>query len=278
MPSFKNFAEGGIDDGFTQESTSIRYRQTRDNSVGSRIEKVWATDFERCESREDYEIYISKYGKYQSNKYISQARAKIESIDIEESARIEREKAARRVQNSPTAPTYNSENNGYTPKSNVLNTCIKALVWVAIIAGVGGISYYQYLQKQKEETTNVIVVQPTNPQNTQDVHEQHTTLTHSESTYEQENTVTESETEHVTQYMACMVCGQSGRCSVCAGLGRCGGCGGSGQIYSVFYDGEVGPGRFTDCSACGGSGACGACGGSGACPACNGRGQVELEY
>lgn len=73
MPSFKNFTNGGIDDGFTQESTSIRHRQTRDNRVGFRIEKVWANDFERCESQEDYEKYISKYGKYESNEYISQA-------------------------------------------------------------------------------------------------------------------------------------------------------------------------------------------------------------
>lgn len=39
----------------------------------SRIEKVWAADFEKCKSREDFEKYISKYGKYESNKYISQA-------------------------------------------------------------------------------------------------------------------------------------------------------------------------------------------------------------
>lgn len=277
MLSFKNFANGSNDE-FSQESTSVRYKQTRDARVGSRIEKVWATDFEKCESREDYENYISKYGKYDSNKYISQARAKIESIDAEESARIERENAARRVQNTPAVPSYNSGNNENNHKSNIFNACMKAFVWAIIVVAVGGFSYYQYLQKQKEETTSVIVVQPTKPQNTQGDNNQHATHTHSEQISEQENTVVETEAQHETQYMSCMVCGQSGRCGVCFGLGRCGGCGGSGQIYSVFYGDEVGPGRLTDCGACGGSGACGACGGSGLCQACNGRGQVELEY
>ncbi len=277
MPSFKDFASDG-NDGFSRESTSIRYKQTRDTRVGSRVEKVWATDFEKCESREDYEKYISKYGRYDSNKYISQARAKIESIDAEESARIERENAARRVQNTPAVPPYNSGNNGNNHKTNVVNACMKAFVWVIIVVAVGGISYYQYQQKQKEETTKVIVVQPSNSQNAQDDQNPQTTHSHSEQINEPEKTTIEPDPEPVKQYMSCMVCGQTGRCSVCAGLGRCGGCGGSGQIYSVFYGDEVGAGRFTDCSACGGSGVCDACGGSGACPACNGRGQVELEY
>lgn len=156
---------------------------------------------------------------------------------------------------------------------------MKALVWIIIIGGVGFYSYYQYKQNLNDNTTpDVVVIQPSNPQSSQDVQEQHDTHTHSEQTHEPENTVVESEPEPVKQYMSCMVCGQTGRCGVCHGLGRCDGCGGSGQIYSVFYGDEVGAGRMTDCSACGGSGACGACNGSGACPACNGRGQIELEY
>lgn len=277
MPNFKNFANGGVDDGFTHESTSIRFRQTRDNRVGSRIENVWATDFDRCESREDYEAYISKYDKYESNKYISQARAKIESIDAEETARIEREKANRRALNSPTVPTYNSGNNGYTPKSIVLDTCIKALVWVVIIVGVGGISYYQYLKKQKEETTNVIVVQPTYPQNNQDVHEQHATHTHSESTYKPENTVAESEPESQEVWWDCTICGATGQCQLCFGTRRCNVCGGGRQVFSVFYGDEVGDGRMTACGNCGGSGWCPACEGSGLCFACKGSGKCKLD-
>lgn len=87
MPNFKKFATGSTSD----EPISIRYRQIQDNGVGSRVEKVWATDFERCVNREDYEKYISKYGRYKSNKYVSQAKAKIKSLDAgtTENAKIE---------------------------------------------------------------------------------------------------------------------------------------------------------------------------------------------
>lgn len=266
MPSFKDFVNGD-NDRFSQESTSVRYKQTRDSRVGFRIEKVWATDYEKCESREDYEKYISKYGKYDSNKYISQARAKIESIDAEESARIERENAARRVQNTPAVPSYNSGNNGNNHKSNVFNACMKAFVWAVIVVAVGGISYYQYLQKQKEETTSVIVVQPAEPQNTQGDDNQHATHTHSEQISEQENTIVETEPQEI--WWDCTICGTSGRCQLCFGTGRCGVCGGGGSLYRSS--------GWIDCGNCGGSGWCPSCEGSGFCFACKGRGKCKLE-
>lgn len=46
--------------------------------------------------RTNYEKYISKYGKY-SNKYVSQAQAKIKSLDFEEKIKTERAKATRRL-------------------------------------------------------------------------------------------------------------------------------------------------------------------------------------
>lgn len=83
MPNFKNFANSDIEDGNSSELSSIRHKQKRDTRIGSRIERVWATDFERCESREDFEKYISKYGKYESNKYVIQAQNNIESHNTE---------------------------------------------------------------------------------------------------------------------------------------------------------------------------------------------------
>ncbi len=266
MPSFKNFANGGIDEGLSKESTSIRHKQVRDNSVGSRIEKVWATDFERCESRKDYEKYISKYGKYESNKYISQARAKIKSLEAKEKARIESEKEARRVVSTPKTGSL-----GTASRPNILQTCMNALFWVIIIGGVALYSYSRYKQNLNDSTTDVVI-------NPQAVQEQHATHTHSEQTYEPENTVVEQEPEPHKAWFECRLCGTTGRCPLCFGDGRCGGCGGVGQIYSVFYGDEVGPGRMTDCGSCNGSGRCSLCEGSGFCSACEGRGWCESEY
>lgn len=270
MPNFKNFANGGIEDGSTSEFSSVRHRQVRDTKVGSRIERVWSTDFEKCESREDYEKYISKYGRYDANKYVEQARSRIESLDVAENARIEREKGAQRVQQRPIAPGTGGI--GIPPQKKFIKTFMNAAIWIVIIGGVGLYSYNQYRHEEKNKTTDV-VINPQPSQHHQD--EESTTQTHPEQTHEHESQVVEPE-EPAKQQMACMVCGQSGRCSVCFGSGRCGGCGGGGQIYSVFYDGEVGPGRITDCGACGGTGACGACNGNGLCPSCEGRGFVEF--
>lgn len=278
MPNFKNFATGGDDEGFSPEPRSIRYKQTRDTRVGTRMEKVWATDFERCESREDYEKYITKYGKYEANNYIHQAKAKLESINAEESGRIEREKSARLDQNSQTFSTYDSVNTGSTIKSNVLKICFRVFFWIAIITGVGGITYYQYVQTHKKATSPVLVFPTTNPQNTQDFTDQPVSPTQSGNAATPETPVVQTAHEAATTYLPCTLCGQTGQCGVCHGVSRCGGCGGSGQIFSVFYGDEVGPGRLTECGACGGSGACGACSGSGVCEHCNGHGQVELTY
>lgn len=273
MPNFKNFANGGIEDGSSTEFSSVRHKQVRENKVGSRIERVWAIDFERCESREDFEKYISKYGKYDANKYVEQARIRIESIDADENARIERENTAQRVIQRPVAP--GTGGSSIPPKNKFIQNFLKIAAWIIIIGGVGLYSYNQYQreEKAKRDTTEVVIdPQPSPNQYNQ---EEYTTHTHSEQVHEHETPVVEPE-EPERQQMSCMVCGQSGRCSVCFGSGRCGGCGGGGQIYSVFYDGEVGPGRMTDCSACGGTGACGACNGSGLCPSCEGRGFVEF--
>jgi len=269
MPSFKNFANGGIDEGLSKEPTSIRHKQVRDNSVGSRIEKVWATDFEKCESREDFEKYISKYGKYEFNKYISQAQAKIAFFDAEEKARIEKERATRRIRNNTVVSTPYYRGGGSTPKPHVLQTYMKALVWIIIIGGVGFYSYYQYKQNLNENTTDVVVIQPSNPQSSQDVQEQHDTHTHSEQTHKPENTVAEPEPEPQEICWDCNICGTTGRCQLCFGFGRCGVCGGGGMLYRS--------GELVDCSNCGGSGWCPACEGSGFCFACKGSGRCKLE-
>jgi len=149
MPSFKNFVTGESDERNSSESSSIRHKIVRDNSVGSRTEKVWSSDFNKCETREDYEKYILKYGKYESNKYVSQAQAKIKFLDFEEKA-IQREKAARKICETPTPP--GTGGSGIPPKYRIVQTCVKTLTWILTIGGVGFYSYCQYeQQKQKEE-------------------------------------------------------------------------------------------------------------------------------
>lgn len=263
MANFKNFVNGGPDVDHSTESTSIRYRQTRDNRVGSRIEKVWATDFERCKNREDFEKYISKYGKYDANKYVEQARARIESFDAAENARIEREKAAQRVQQRPIAPVTGGS--GITPKNNFIQNLMKVAIWIVIIGGVGLYSYNQY---QKEDNTTDVVVTPT-PVQHHESQEEYPSQTHSELTNQQEISVIEPEPEPQEVWWDCNICGATGRCQLCFGSGRCAVCGGTGSQY-LF-------GEWTNCGNCGGSGRCPSCDGSGACFACHGSGRCKLE-
>lgn len=273
MPSFKDFANEGVDNGFPMESTSIRYRQKRDNKVGSRIEKVWATDYERCKSREDFEKYISKYGKYDANKYVEQARARIESFETIENARAEREKNAQKIQQRPVAPVTGGSD--IHPQKRFIQPFIKVAVWVVIIVGVGFYSYNQYKQEEKEKKTDVVIIPQPNQHQQQP--EEYTTHSHSEQLHEQESQVVEPEPEPQEFWWDCNICGTTGRCQLCFGSGRCGVCGGGGLMFSVFYGDEVGPGRLTDCVNCGGSGRCPSCEGSGVCFACHGIGKCKLE-
>lgn len=273
MPNFKNFANGGMTDGNSSEFTPIRHRQVRDTKVGSRVERVWATDFGRCESREDFEKYISKYERYEFNEYVSKAQAKIEALDAAEKARVEREKANQRVQQRPIAP--GSGGSETSPKYRMIQTCVKALVWIVIIGGVGFYSYIQY--KKANDTTTVVVPDASQTQNSQAVEEQHTSHSHSEQSEEPGDVVPETEPEPQEIWWDCNICGTTGRCQLCFGSGRCAVCGGGGQVFSCFDGGEVVPGRMTDCGNCGGTGRCPSCEGSGLCFACHGSGKCKLE-
>ena len=264
MPNFKKFANGGIENGNSSEFSSVRHRQVRDTKVGFRIERVWSADFEKCESREDYEKYISKYGKYDANKYVEQARARIESLDAAENARIEREKEARKAQHQTVVP--GSGGSGMSTQKKFIQTLMNAAIWIVIIGGVGLYSYNQYRHEEKKKTTDVVInTQPSQPQ--QD--EEYTTQTHPERTHEHESQVVEPEPVHQEVWCDCNICGTTGRCQICFGTRRCGVCGGGGSLYR--YSGWI------DCEYCGGSGRCPSCEGSGACFACHGLGKFKLE-
>lgn len=99
MPTFRNFANRGFDKNLPAKPISIRHPNPHDNGIGPRMEKLLADDFGKCRSRADYEQYISKYGKYTSNKYISLAQEKIKAIDEEE--KKQRAEAARRKKRVP---------------------------------------------------------------------------------------------------------------------------------------------------------------------------------
>lgn len=265
MPNFRNFANGGIEDGSSSKFSSVRHKQVRETKVGSRIERVWATDFERCESREDFEKYVSKYGKYDTNKYVEQARVRIESLDAAENARIEREKAAQRALHRPVAP--GTGGSGIPSQKKFIQSIMKAAVWIVIIGGVGLFSYDQYKHEKKETPSNVVIIpQPSQNQGTQ---EGSTTHTHSEQTNEQESQAIEPEPVHQEVWWDCNICGTIGRCQPCFGTGRCGVCGGGGSLYRSS--------GWIDCENCGGSGRCPSCEGSGACFACHGLGKCKLE-
>lgn len=269
MPNFKKFANGGIDDGNSSEFSSVRYRQERNTMVGSRIEKVWATDYARCETREDFEKYISKYSRYESNKYVLEAKSRIEALDAAEKSRFEKEKNVRRVNPDPIAS--GTGGSGIPPRYKIMKACMKAFAWIIIFVGAGLYSYNQY-EREKNVTKENVVVTPDQIKD-QEPHEEYTMQTHL-----QESHAVEPESEPQEIWLDCTICGATGRCQLCFGTGRCGVCGGGGQVFSVFYGDEVGAGRMTDCGNCGGSGRCPLCEGSGACIACHGLGKCKLDY
>lgn len=279
MTSFKNFAnDGSVDDGISKETSSVRNNKDQMSRVGSRIEKLWATDFERCKTREDYMKYISKYEKYDSNKFISQARDKIELIDAEELAGIDRKNMVKNENNSASNTIDSSKNIGRHSKARAIKIGFKALVCLVIIAGIVGFSYYRYQHNQIEPIPKPPIVNDSSKTATVDPYTEVNqcvadTNMGSDIITEQGNDEREEVSQHEPVYVLCTACGQSGHCPVCFGVGRCGGCGGSGQIF-YFSGGE---GGLTDCGACGGSGACGGCEGTGLCQLCNGKGKCNLE-
>lgn len=274
MTSFKNFAKGGIDDGLLTGTRSVRHKQNREKKVSSRIEKVWATDFERCVNQEDYKKYILKYSKYESNKYVLQAQEKIKELEALDKKGITREKARQRV--SQPAMMSSTGGNGKPTKYKIIQMCVKYVIWVFVIGGIGIYSYNQYLRSENEITTDFVNDQPTQLQNSQDIYN---IPTYSEETIEAEpveEVDSESESE-ITEY-DCYICGSTGSCQLCFGVCSCSVCGGTGQMFSVFYGDEIGEGRMTECGNCGGSGRCPSCDGTGACFACHGNGKVDIEF
>lgn len=270
MSNFKNFVNGGIDEWNSSEFSSVRHKQVRDTKVGSRIEKVWATDFKRCGSREDFEKYISKYGKYDTNRYVEQAKARIESFDTAEKARIEREKAISRIQQRKAVS--GTAESGLSRDKSIIQTWVNVFVWIIIVGSVCLYSYYQYQKEKNETVTDIIITPQTTQQHSQ---EQYSTNTKSEDKQEH---VDSSEGLQLQEILVdCRMCGSTGRCHICFGSARCNVCGGGGQKFSVFYGDEVGEGRMIECGSCGGSGWCPSCEGSGFCFACKGRGKCKLE-
>lgn len=268
MTYFKNFANGEKNDELAKAASFIPPPHKRNNSVGSRVEKVWATDFEKCKTREEYENYISKYGRYESNPYIAQARSKITTLRANEEAVAKLSQAGGEL-GPATDHTLNSPSNISCTKSELLHTILKASVWLLIIGATVYFSYYRYQQNQTKQTSDVLIT-PTaindlqdSPQNSQS---QQSNPDYAE---ELEQPVTESHEEPQEIWWDCTICGATGRCQHCFGSGCCGICGGGGSLYRST--------GWIDCGNCGGSGRCPSCEGSGFCFACQGRGKCKLE-
>lgn len=264
MASFKNFANGGIEDGNSQEYSSVRHKQVREPKGSNRVEKVWAADFEQCKSREDFEMYISKYSRYGTNKYVAQAKSRIVDLDAAERAKTERKRATQRKQSPSRSQDIGS--GAIPPNNNILKTLMKVAVWIVIIGGVGLYSYNEYKKNEQIESTEKVVVKP-RPAQDQDSRDNATTHTHSEQIHEQEHSVVEPEPQEF--WWDCTCCGATGRCQLCFGSGRCGVCGGGGSLYRSS--------GWISCDNCGGTGGCPACQGSGVCFACHGLGKCKLE-
>lgn len=254
MINFKYFANVGTDDEIAKDNISIRHRQIRDNRIGSRMEKVLKTDFEKCKCREDFEKYISRYGRYKSNTYVSLAQAKIESIDARKNENKEREKKI-------TPPPK---------KRNILQMCIKVAIWFLILGGCRLGVYYLTKPKINKNTTDVITLPK--QKDLDEERADYSSHTHSEQNYEQENTIDDSNSESSKiLLMPCSICDYTGICKICSGLGRCSVCGGGGSVWSYEAGSPI------DCTVCEGTGRCNSCDGSGECFACHGRGEQEVQ-
>ena len=271
MSNFKDFADSGLGDNNSPELMTTRHAQTREASAGSPIERVWATDFERCRNREDFERYISKYERYGSNMYVSQAKAKIELLDAAENAREESERISRQSNQQvrhtlQSPPPYNLDGKTDIPKTKGLHIYVRALIWIIVIGGVGCYSYNMY-KNENRKSEPAVLVDPSSahPKVTQEGN--HESI-QSEPRYEPATPIVEREPEPEEEWWDCTICGTSGTCNFCFGNGICNICGGAGTQY-LF-------GEWTNCGNCGGSGRCPACEGSGACFACHGRGKCKV--
>lgn len=280
MSNFKDFADRGLGDNNSPELMTTRHAQTREASAGSPIERVWATDFERCRNREDFERYISKYEKYGSNMYVSQAKAKIELLDAAENARAESERISRQSNQQvrhtlQPPPPYNLDGKTDFPKTKGLHICVRELIWIIVIGGVGCYSYNMY-KNENRKSEPAVLVDPSSahPKVTQEGNHE---SVQSEPRYEPAAPIVERDPEPEEVWWDCTICGATGVCNLCYN-GACATCGGTGQVFSVFYGDEVGEGRMTSCGNCGGSGRCPSCNGTNQCFACGGRGRCKLEF
>jgi hypothetical protein len=241
MPNFKNFTNGEIDENTSTESTSIRHPNPSDNSIDPRMERLWADDFDKCKSRDDYEKYISKYGKYTSNKYISQAQDKLKAIDAEDE-RKRKEEESKEIQDN------NSNSNVPKPKPNNMGDYLFWVGLIAIVFGIFFLSQNSNGNEQDDDDTDTVIIDPTpapDPLPDPDP---------------------APDPDPEPRWISPCIC-NNGRCGLCGGDGKCGQCYGLGSIYQY-------PNDYIDCPNCGGSGYCQQCDGSGICPYCDGKGET----
>lgn len=261
MAKYRGFYTGNDPKESDAEVTGFsRVRQPSSSATQntSKEGRVWADDFAKCSSKEDFEQYIRRYKKYSSNTYVKRAKQKLDEFAAkEEKSRIDEMKARERMDHvSADTPQIN-----HTPKNltQILRVAIWAIVFVTVAVGVN--AFREYVKEQMKPpippipSEDVIIVTDDDDDESQP----------------------QDPEPQIIEY-DCDCCDTTGKCHLCFGNRSCGVCGGCGLVYSVFYGDEVGPGRLTDCGNCGGTGRCPACDGSGSCFACNGRGKVTVEY
>lgn len=73
----------------------------------SRQERVWAIDYEKCSTKEDYRRYIDKYQRYPSNLFVAKARKEFESILEDEELELEAQQ------------NHSNQEHGYNPSHAV---------------------------------------------------------------------------------------------------------------------------------------------------------------
>lgn len=86
MGRFEGFYTGGTSSASSSIPSEGSQRAAQPNSnvtparYKSRQERVWAMDYQKCSTKEDYQDYIRRYQRYSANPFVAEAQNELEVL------------------------------------------------------------------------------------------------------------------------------------------------------------------------------------------------------
>lgn len=254
MARFKKFADGK-DSHSVRDSAETGFRRVNKGVLAdpegmTRLEKIWAQDFDKCKTKEDLQHYIDVNARNTSNPYVKKAKEQLEEIDRRELAKFEAERENRRrhLQEQPNISTQNENAHPYH-KTNYGWGPIGVVVTVFVVALIVYVSYDGYQQRHEK---------PDNLKNSNDT----VLIVVKDSSTKITQPPIEPPIPHPVQvWVPCWDCNGSGECVYCHGRGWNFVTNSSGEILTT-----------QECNICFGNGRCQVCMGA------RGHYETRMEY